>query len=1135
MKQLSLIQITSMNKPHKITSKYELKAVTKLCTAIIVLFCISFILTNLINAQVAPTDSNTVILSPFSVNTEKDNGFVATSSLAGGRLASDLKDTPVAYSVITKEFLDAFNITDLTQAADWAPNMTSNPGNNTDQGYGFSPAINITMRGSAPSESNYPMRDFFPYNSNTDAYALDRFDFARGPNSVLFGAAQFGGTPSAITKQALVTKNINQATFQYGSWNKMRVTFDINRPINAKAAIRLDTVLDYGNTFRQNEWRHKKGMFLAGTYNLTSKSSIRVDGEYIGTSAKIFPTSLLDQVSAWDGKTTMSGAVLPANSPSAAILAQEGISYGTSNANPSISPLWVYDPSGFGTSNVLNFANFFRTKGAAGSSTAANSNFIGGNRIASGSVSYANQPMLYGYDVPNGRYDTDLSGSSYFNVPTQKVTNFWTNNKPTQSQLARDIALTYTHQVGDSLFFEIAGDTNKTSVEGNNAVNRGLNTEYIDINSALPNGSKNPEYLHPYTEFWTYKNLRWYELRSLRAQAAYLKDINFGKLQFSLIGGANYQRQEKRSYLYLLPLQAIGPDARYWDSGQTSTALWNRLYLDQGGRDYYNTNLGPMTLQNQDGTSVTATPQWVVDATRKDNTASNITEFKFIQTATNLNLFNDKLIMIGALRRDLTHLQTRNTLNPGDYPTGWDGSQVIFKPDAPANWSTLTYIPKSTAGIATGPAQPADTRPRLSVAATSSTASSSILAQPQYINDKFRDDYNPPALDVASNTYSTGATYNVLKWLGIYGNASTTFNPNLLVQRINTTLLPPTAAHGTDFGIRLNTLDRRLSVSLGAYNSYQKNSPVSPPSGVIGNYNTIYSTAPVGDLNPGDGNIRGVGLLPTVVRDTQTQQSHGLELEITANLTRSWRLLMNGSYSRSWQSDSFPDTRAYILAQDSVARQILTDAGVLISSTNVASINPSVNTPTQINQSQVTNAVNAWNSIQTSVIPNMVLGRQKLAGSMEQIVNIGTDYTFRTGALKGLVIGIGAHYRGRNVVGYRGSDTIVNPSNPATTIHDPTVDAYTTVFAKSYITGDGRLGYSWKLQSGHILSLNLNVQNLFNNTTPSYFLDVPGAQLSNTVLRPRGGDVTNIALETVPAGYALRTPINYTLGLSINL
>ncbi|MEN9813050.1 MAG: hypothetical protein RL479_1736, partial [Verrucomicrobiota bacterium] len=41
-----------------------------------------------------------VRLSPFEVNTDRDTGFAAASSMAGGRLATDLRDTPVAYSVV---------------------------------------------------------------------------------------------------------------------------------------------------------------------------------------------------------------------------------------------------------------------------------------------------------------------------------------------------------------------------------------------------------------------------------------------------------------------------------------------------------------------------------------------------------------------------------------------------------------------------------------------------------------------------------------------------------------------------------------------------------------------------------------------------------------------------------------------------------------------------------------------------------------------------------------------------------------------------------------------------------------------------------------------------------------------------
>lgn len=1077
------------------------------------------------------TESTAIKLSPFEVNTSRDDGFVATSALAGGRLNTDLKDTPVAYSVLTKEFLDAFNITDLTQAMEWSVNTTYNPGNNVDQGFGFSPALNITIRGAAPGESNYPMRNFFPFNHNTDSYALDRFDFARGPNAILFGAAQFGGTPVAVTKQALVNKVINQAQLQFASWNKVRATVDVNRPLNDKAAVRVAGMWERGDTYRDNEWRRKKGAFITGTYNLTKQTTIRAEGEYAETSQKTFPTFLTDQVSAWDGKTTFTDAIAPGstNVPTAAQQAAAGVAYGTNNANPLFAPLWVIDPTAFGTGTVLNFANVLRTKGAAGNGTAANRNFIGGKAITSASVSFAGQPMIDGFEVPAGRYDSVLAGSPGFRIPQQSTTNLWTSKKPTQAQVAKDISLTLNHRIGDSFFFEIAGDTNKVKIDGNNAINRGANTVFIDITSTLPNGAANPNFKQPYSEFWSYQNLRNYELSSARASAAYIKETGIGRLQLALGGGANYQLQSKRSYLYLLPLQSIGPDARYWTQSQASTALWYRLYMNQGGRDFYNTDLGALSLRNPDGTTTTVTPQHVLDATRKDNSADNITKFKHVMAAGNFSLFKNHLVLIGAVRRDITNLETKNTLLSGDYAPGWNGSNIVFKPAAPKDWATLTYIPKSATGVPTGPAQPADNRPRLTVPATATVAASSILPQPQYANDRFRDDYNPPALNVASNTFSVGATVNVTRWLGFYSNLATTFNPNLLVQRLDSSLLPPSAARGIDAGIRLNPFGGRVSLSLGWFTSNQNLSPVNSPGGLIGSYNTIFNTPAVGDLSPGGRNIRNEGLLPTVVRDTQTQESKGLEFEVTANLTKSWRLLFNAAHTEGTQTNIAPDSRAFITAKDSVARQILSDAGILISSTNVATINPTLNDPTKINQGAVNNAVNAWNTIQTNVIPNLVTGAQKLAGATDYTSNLGTDYTFREGKLKGLSAGFGVHYRGKMVVGYRGADTIVNPANPTTAIDDPSVDAYTPVYSKPHTTADARFGYSWKLANRRTLALNLNIQNLLNNTTPIYFVNLPGGQTTNTILRNRNADVTSPAVYTVPAGFSYRTPLNWTL------
>ncbi len=65
-----------------------------------------------------------IVLSPFEVTTDQDTGFVASGSLAGGRLATELRDTPVAYSVMTREFIDALAITDLLEASHWMTGTT---------------------------------------------------------------------------------------------------------------------------------------------------------------------------------------------------------------------------------------------------------------------------------------------------------------------------------------------------------------------------------------------------------------------------------------------------------------------------------------------------------------------------------------------------------------------------------------------------------------------------------------------------------------------------------------------------------------------------------------------------------------------------------------------------------------------------------------------------------------------------------------------------------------------------------------------------------------------------------------------------------------------------------------------------
>lgn len=240
--------------------------------------------------------------------------------------------------------------------------------------------------------------------------------------------------------------------------------------------------------------------------------------------------------------------------------------------------------------------------------------------------------------------------------------------------------------------------------------------------------------------------------------------------------------------------------------------------------------------------------------------------------------------------------------------------------------------------------------------------------------------------------------------------------------------------------------------------------------------------------------------------------------------------MLNGSYTKAFVSDQFQDSRAYVKQYDSLARKVLADAGVLIDSSNHASIDPTKNDPNLINVTAVNTGVNAWNDLYSKVLPNMVTGRQKYLGGMEQTANIATDYRFREGTLRGLLVGGGINYRGRMALGYRGADTIVDPTNPARAIDDPSVSAYTTVWSKPYYLGSAHAGYAWRLKSGQTVKLDLNINNLFNRRAPIYSQDPGGAAaLGTTVLRPRNGDISQPAVVTVPGSHYYIDPINFTL------
>jgi hypothetical protein len=524
------------------------------------------------------------------------------------------------------------------------------------------------------------------------------------------------------------------------------------------------------------------------------------------------------------------------------------------------------------------------------------------------------------------------------------------------------------------------------------------------------------------------------------------------------------------------------------------------------------------------GATQQITPKWMYDTRRVDNNRNGLKKYKYFQTAANLDLFHNKLILIGAFRRDYAEFGEERVVQPGYEKPGWDGNSITFRQAAPADYQTLTYFPRNSAGVITGPAVAAAARPILKT-------NNINVGNPLYANDRFQDDYNAPYVNPVIDTWTMGGVYNIRPWLGVYANRSQTFSLQGALTKIDGSLVDPTASIGDDYGIRVTLPNGKLSINLGRFTSDQDKNAFNQRFDFKNSYNQIANAPVIGDLSPTGRNQRNVGSFPDNVYDTRTRHVEGYELEITANLTSAWRLLFNVAKTEGVNSNQSPDTIAYFGTQDAVSRQILADAGVLIDAQQNASINPIYNSPTLINQTRVQSAVDGWNTIEDVLKPNIISVPQPVNGISEWVGNISTDYRFSTGRLKGLRVGGGVRYRGPMGVGYRGSDTIVSPTNPLVAIDDPTVDGTTPVMSDDQWITTASFSYTFKLKQNRSLRLDLNIDNVLNDkeviNTTSF------ANQGSTYLRPRT-DISSPARITVPGAFSYTVPRNYALSATLS-
>ncbi len=509
-------------------------------------------------AQTVSSETNQapIALQTFTVSVAKDNGYIAVDSLSGGRLDTPLRVTPAPVSSLTRQFIDDLSITDINSALKWTLNVVPTDFRNGMTGAAAGEVFNywsVSIRGDSHVQGGNPTTvNYFPTFKQTDMYNIDRIETDSGPNSILFGIGDIGGTMAAYTKTARFDANFTRVGINAYNYGGYRLTADINQHVG-NLALRVNALLANEKGWKDGDNNKKKAIDLAGTYKFSDNTQVRFEIEGWKQEKTVFAQSVQDGTSLWNHSTdspTWGAAIAneganPINTPGA-----PGVTQMNAWGGPAHYLVWT--PS----VGLYNWAGGARSMGTGD--------------VAWGAYLQPT-PFVFG---PTNTMIMALPNRHWAITPADGLL------KPN----VLDATLNFEQRINPNSEFIISAyryedDQKATNFEGaGGGLGTGVN---YDLNRQLPDGTPNPNYGKLYSDFFLDRQVQDHWVNEVRAQLNYHFDTTLWgvplKQLFSASGGEQVTEYDARQY----QAQVLN---NYDENNWTYTMLWGRVYWDQPQR-----------------------------------------------------------------------------------------------------------------------------------------------------------------------------------------------------------------------------------------------------------------------------------------------------------------------------------------------------------------------------------------------------------------------------------------------------------------------------------------------------------------------------------------------------------------------
>lgn len=1068
----------------------------------------SFFLVSSLSGQEEEEDNDVYELSPFSVSEEENIGYLATNTLAGTRIKSDLRDIASSVSVYTQEFLQdigANNQVDLlvyttgTEVAGLGGTI-SNTNNAGNFGLDFAPerfTANPTtrVRGLASADNT---RDSYLTLVPFDSYNISRVTINRGANSILFGL----GSPAGIVDRTLARpsgRNNNELDIRIDGEGSLRGILDVNRVlVEDQLNLRIIGLHDWAEFKQKPSFDKNRRIYGAMDWMPTETTRLRFNveaGDRDGAPEVLTPPR--DRLTVWWDY----GNPIRPRGHSAFLLGEDG----------------QRTPTDIVTGAPPRGAIVFYDNGPLGNVTGGQLALPRGNGLVQAIiepgeplfdiVDPANhnnyEPQYITADDPvrvrrGGRTGIPANPAANFARATQvldrSIFDYENNNMAGRNDRRGHDFVTYNVSLEQTILDRQAGleiaydrqefDSNSVDFLGTGFRSRNLG---IDINEDRADGSLNPNIGRPFIQ----ASPRWSEAEDERDT-------------FRVTAFAHFNAGEK-----------LGNHWK-WLGKHTLTGLFDSSETERrsinGASFSYKTDFG--------------------DAVGYTGATKTI----------NGNLRGQMLFHVGP-----------NLLNAG----GAAGANIERLPDLielPSE-ANITYIDKATRKIMTGTfttwTYPNDKEILTSGASLSSTETESLAfaLQSKFWNDKivttlgWRNDQfesfnagaapqdslgtrqvgpndfflpDEPELTADEDSKSFGVVLHMPDFIkenmpsgfdmSLHYSESENFSPSAGVRNPFGGFFPTSGGETEDYGVSFSLLDNRIFARITKYETTQNN---LPDARVNGPYNWFFNLIPQQVYANNSLEAINATNFPNQLPDPRIQEargwqfvtdpdgstrlefetgsgdvidavSEGYEFEVIANITPNWRLSINAAQQEAVRTGTAQTGWEEI--------QRLSDGWLN---------DPAIADGLVENNN---NGIRGRTTQQLTILQNLIVQDGKTADELrEWRFNVVTNYTFDDdSALQGFAIGGGVRWQDEVVIGYDLKDDpdlglITDLTKPAFGPSETITDLWFR-----YQMPEWFRGIDW--------TLRLNIRNVFDedDLIPVYY-NPPEAGLGSDVFRLQRG------------------------------